>query len=165
MHIVRTTQPDRGAGAQCKAFECGVIAVGDDHVQLTLLERLHQKRAAFHMDVDQHAGKFQCDLFQHRWQQSVGNIMRCAYAHQSFQMLISKAAERFIVNRQHSLGITEQALAMLGQALLPALFFKQRVAHFVFQPLHLLGDGRLSAAQLHGCSGKALLAGNGRQRA
>ena len=91
--------------------------------------------------------------------------MRRADAHEPLHMPVLQAAERLVVNGQDMPRVAQQALAMVGQPLLAALFLEQRVADSFFQLLHLLGDGRLRAPQLHGRAGKAFLAGNGGQGA
>jgi hypothetical protein len=78
---------------------------------------------------------------------------------------LAQAAQGLVVQREQVVRVAQQALAVLGQALLAALLGKERMADLLFEPLHLLRDGRLRALQVHGRGGKAAVADNGREGA
>ena len=91
--------------------------------------------------------------------------MRRTNPYQSLDLPVLQAQQRLVVDGQQVARIAQQALAVVGQALLSAMFLEQRVPHLFLQPLHLLGNGGLGAALVYGGRCKALQIGNRDQRA
>lgn len=117
------------------------------------------------MHVDAHAGKARRDVAQHLRQQRVGHVVRGADAHHARHRPVAQVAQRLVVDRQHLPRVAQQPRAVGREALAPALLFEERVADLRLQPLHLVGDGRLRAPQVHGRGGEAALGVDGGQRA
>ncbi|MNT06157.1 hypothetical protein D3C72_1408110 [compost metagenome] len=89
---IRRANPDGWRGAQHDAVQRRVFACGHRQVDLPAAQRLHQERAAAHVDLQPQRGRGPGDVRQQHRQDGVGHIMRCADPYRAGEIAFAQHA-------------------------------------------------------------------------